>query len=1735
MPQTFLSRFDPRTQRRGLKQPIAATLLGCLAVAAAGPSIPTARADEPAYIWIEAEKPDRAPKFVPDQRAPDDLGYRFTAWGDTSIVSGELLSINFSAEEAPKRIPAGGAVFGYDFQVAKPGRYEVWKRVGFEWIRAAFDWRIDQHDWQTATAEQPTEDVQLLQVWNELAWLKLGEVELGAGPHTIEIRHRPQTKRDPKTGQEQPERTLFYSDCMVFSRGRFRPNGRHKPDADYRTEDDRRAAAMVYKVGVSDMPAERSVTQLSGPWEIARWDENSVSPETRLAPPEALPDFGQLWWYGIAVPGDRNALRPDLAYSHRYIYRTRLDVPAEAAGRSVILEFQNFNMIAAVFVNGRRCGWSKAHSTEWSCDVTAAVRPGAINELAVVFKDAYYAIDEREHPLGCRRYWNLPHDWLHNQGVSMKFDMPVAWDTRTGILEPVSVIVAGAVYTSDVFAKPSVQRRELGLEITVANATGAPREVTVENHVVPWTRHREGEPRVEKRFATRKLTLAAGAAETIELVEPWADPRLWWPDDPQLYEVVTTLSVGGKPVDVRRTRFGFREWEWDGLVMKLNGVRWQLWADCDYPRTPQEWLEQSRRSGMNMIRYWRRDGWGGLTRREVLDLMDEHGVPVRNSGVFDGERAAYGLVEGRGDERRPRMALLDNWKEQLRAWVRAERNHPSVFVWSIENEIVFINLNNFGNGPLVEPEIRKAAEMVMAMDPTRPAMVDGGRALRDQSLPINGCHYNEESGCALRDYPDAAYTREHWYRTLHRGAWPMAPDRPIFHGECFYANGWTPARFAQLGGERCFIGVSETMAARGLMAKMLSEGWRWCDVAAWHFWFGEADRSYYSAWQPVCALVREWNSTFASGARVERTVKLFNGTRHADPIDLVWEVSVAGQRAAGATIRFDIPPGEARETKLAFTLPQVRRRQAGELLLACRRGDKEVFREVKPLSVIDPDAGPKPAIAPGRLAVIDPHGAARARLAARGVPMVECRSLADVPPSAEVILLGKDAVAASEAASPAWLALAAAGKRVVALEQAEPLRYQALPADLEVTDHVGRIAFAEDLSHPALAGLEQSDFFTWSGDHVVYRRCYEKATRGARSLVQCDAELGSTALVECPVGDGVILLCQLVVGEKLSGDPVAQRVFDNLIAYAAAYAPLRKATAAVVDPASEKGKLLARIGLEHTTLADPVAAIDGKYPIVVVDATPANLAKLAAALDRVRAFTDSGGWLMLWGVTPEGLADFNRIVGVEHVMRPFQRERVVLAMPRDPLSSGLTLRDVVMEDSERVASWMGLRWLADDEFTHVVDLTDIAPFCKMPSPEEMGKGPDRCAPGSDHWPPNMVNGLTAEDSWRYCYSILLDQGHKTRWTMELPREEELIDFAVVLNTIYHKVTKIHLYYDDDPNPVVLQTRPTSERQEFSLAGRRARRLTIELADWEKSGRQNVIGIDNFWIGVRRSPEFLQRVRPLTNIGGLVRYNLGKGGVVLNQLNILAQERLPLNAEKKATIVKTLLKNLGATFGGGRLVIVGANLRYEPIPIPEAKCNAYFRKGNDGWFRHPTGDLSHLPLGENTFAGVKYAIPDLKTSPVPSCIILRDRAKEEGVRDLPVGRKADALFFLHTLGASRQALTWQPGRRAQDTTPPVVFQYVVHYADGQSADVPVRLGQGVGHWLAAEPKALREAAVAWSADLPGEATEKAVLYSMQWNNPRPEVEIRSIDIVCPEDARRYGEPAVLAITAARAAP
>lgn len=252
--------------------------------------------------------------------------------------------------------------------------------------------------------------------------------------------------------------------------------------------------------------------------------------------------------------------------------------------------------------------------------------------------------------------------------------------------------------------------------------------------------------------------------------------------------------------------------------------------------------------------------------------------------------------------------------------------------------------------------------------------------------------------------------------------------------------------------------------------------------------------------------------------------------------------------------------------------------------------------------------------------------------------------------------------------------------------------------------------------------------------------------------------------------------------------------------------------------------------------------------------------------------------------------------------------------------------------------------------------------------------------------------------------------------------------------------------------------------------------------------------------------------------------MGQGGVILNNLLLQDKEHVPVNAQKKQNIVSTILRNLGAAFAGGRIV-TAAQMRFLPVPFNE-QANAYLTKGH-GTF--PDADLSTLPVGEQKFAGVTYKINDFRTSPVPSCVMLRGPGVDGRLpaeATIKVGRMADALFFLQ---AFIQGQEWRPNDPNQ--RPPVAFKYVMNYADGKSEEAPVEITLGIAPYTTTSLANLKNAIVAWTGKSATPQAQPLVVYQFQWSNPRPEVEIKSVTLKRdPAGDENWGVPVWIGLTA-----
>jgi beta-galactosidase len=168
--------------------------------------------------WIEAENPTVKPDIPEFELRPH---------GEGSFLSGGKVAImSIDERHTHKALGDAGKIAAWDFTTKTAGKHEIWARIGFEWVRSDFDWRIDDGAWQTAKSTDATTDLQQLAFWCEIAWLKMGEQDLPAGKHSLQLRFMP-THEDK--GKQVPARMLWMADAFCIA-DHFSPNHRFRPD-----------------------------------------------------------------------------------------------------------------------------------------------------------------------------------------------------------------------------------------------------------------------------------------------------------------------------------------------------------------------------------------------------------------------------------------------------------------------------------------------------------------------------------------------------------------------------------------------------------------------------------------------------------------------------------------------------------------------------------------------------------------------------------------------------------------------------------------------------------------------------------------------------------------------------------------------------------------------------------------------------------------------------------------------------------------------------------------------------------------------------------------------------------------------------------------------------------------------------------------------------------------------------------------------------------------------------------------------------------------------------------------------------------------------------------------------------------------------------------------------------------------------------------------------------------------
>lgn len=360
-------------------------------------------------------------------------------------------------------------------------------------------------------------------------------------------------------------------------------------------------------------------------------------------------------------------------------YRKVFRLDASYRGMHFDLVFDGVMAFPKVYVNGELAGqWDYGYNSFY-LDITPFLKPGEDNLVAVY-------VDTRSHE----------SRWYPGAGIYRKVQL-IATD-------PVHVDMWGTQVTTPHITP---QLASVSVHTTVQNTSNKGHRVTVENYILTATGSTVA---LDSVFCPIK----AGENHVFEQSLAIANPQLWSPDQPNLYTLRTVVRKDGKPCDEYYTTFGVRTIAFTAdNGFWLNGSRIQLKGVCLHhdlgalgaafnTRAMERELEIMRDMGVNAVRTSH-----NAPAPELLELCDKMGLLVIDE-LFDKWDSRADIL--------PATDFNEFAQRQVRNFIKRDRNHPSIFLWSVGNEIGDIQ-GNVGGG---FAKLATMTSLFRSFDPSRP-------------------------------------------------------------------------------------------------------------------------------------------------------------------------------------------------------------------------------------------------------------------------------------------------------------------------------------------------------------------------------------------------------------------------------------------------------------------------------------------------------------------------------------------------------------------------------------------------------------------------------------------------------------------------------------------------------------------------------------------------------------------------------------------------------------------------------------------------------------------------------------------------------------------------------------------------------------------------------------------------------------------------------------------------------
>ncbi|MCT4645175.1 MAG: DUF4982 domain-containing protein [Carboxylicivirga sp.] len=359
-------------------------------------------------------------------------------------------------------------------------------------------------------------------------------------------------------------------------------------------------------------------------------------------------------------------------------YRKTFKLSDDIKNKNVRIDFDGVYMYSDCWINGVHLGHHHYGYTAFSYDLTPYLKPEGDNTLWVRAKN------------------HLESRWYAGSGIYRPVKLTITNDQ--------SIEQWGTYVTS---SQDTKEKAQINITTNIVNKSSNKVDAELQSFVLDA----EGKKVLTLEDSSNKIV--GNSSVCVEQTALLHAPILWDIDKPYLYELVSEVYVKGELVDVYKTKFGLRKIEFNAQQgFLLNGRKVLLKGVCIHHDNgilgakSYRWAEERKvlklkEMGANAIRFSHNP-----PSEVMLDLCDKHGMLAIDE-AFDEWRVpkAHGYAR----------YFDDNWKKDIRSMILRDRNHPSIIMWSIGNEIPEQGMPVYG-----AETAKMIADYVRELDPSRP-------------------------------------------------------------------------------------------------------------------------------------------------------------------------------------------------------------------------------------------------------------------------------------------------------------------------------------------------------------------------------------------------------------------------------------------------------------------------------------------------------------------------------------------------------------------------------------------------------------------------------------------------------------------------------------------------------------------------------------------------------------------------------------------------------------------------------------------------------------------------------------------------------------------------------------------------------------------------------------------------------------------------------------------------------